>query len=167
MSESNEYTTHPSSEMVKNSPLGKELTTAQCEALSKIAVVRTLKQGDLLFKEGDRDATLYVIVKGSLKAVRKTAAGDVVSLYDLYGGEVAGVMGFMDNVGHSADMQAIRECEVFSLPREDFEALMHQNPELIYKVMRAVIRTMLSILQRMDVQFVELTNYISKQHGRY
>jgi CRP/FNR family transcriptional regulator, cyclic AMP receptor protein len=33
--------------------------------------------------------------------------------------------------------------------------------------MRAIVRTVHSILLRMNLQYVELTNYITKQHGRY
>ena len=38
---------------------------------------------------------------------------------------------------------------------------------LVYRVMRAIMREVHGILRRMNVQYVELTNYITKQHGRY
>jgi CRP/FNR family cyclic AMP-dependent transcriptional regulator len=34
-------------------------------------------------------------------------------------------------------------------------------------VMRAIMRTVHRILRSMNLQYVELTNYIAKQHGRY
>ena len=76
-------------------------------------------------------------------------------------------LGFVDGVEHSAAIRALSNCEVFSLNRPDFEALLHKDPDLVYKVMRAVIRTAHARLRRMNVQYVELTNYIAKQHGRY
>jgi hypothetical protein len=33
--------------------------------------------------------------------------------------------------------------------------------------MRSIMRTVHRILRGMNTQYVELTNYISKQHGRY
>ena len=41
------------------------------------------------------------------------------------------------------------------------------QPLLVYRVMRAIVREVHSILRRMNIQFVELTNYVTKQHGRY
>jgi len=37
----------------------------------------------------------------------------------------------------------------------------------MYAVMRTILRTVHSILRRMNLQYVELSNYITKQHGRY
>ena len=45
--------------------------------------------------------------------------------------------------------------------------LLHEEPDLVYKVMRAIIRTVHGILRRMNAQYVEMQNYITRQHGRY
>jgi hypothetical protein len=57
--------------------------------------------------------------------------------------------------------------EVFSLSRPDLEAFLAKDPDLVYKVMRSIVRTVHAILRRMNTQFVEMSNYISHQHGRY
>jgi CRP-like cAMP-binding protein len=56
---------------------------------------------------------------------------------------------------------------VLSLARADFEKIIDENPQLVYKVMRAVARSAHGIVRRMNSQFVELSNYVYKQHGRY
>jgi len=38
---------------------------------------------------------------------------------------------------------------------------------LVYEVMRNVVRKVHAILRRMNVQYVGMTNYMTKQHGRY
>jgi CRP-like cAMP-binding protein len=38
---------------------------------------------------------------------------------------------------------------------------------LVYKVMRAVTRSAHRIVHQMNHEFIELSNYIFKQHGRY
>ena len=53
------------------------------------------------------------------------------------------------------------------ISRQDMEALLPEDPELVYKVMRAIVRTVHTILRRMNVQYVEMTNYIAHDHGRY
>jgi len=41
------------------------------------------------------------------------------------------------------------------------------NPGLVYKIMRAIVRTGHHFLRDMNFQQVELTNCIAKQNGRY
>jgi CRP-like cAMP-binding protein len=54
-----------------------------------------------------------------------------------------------------------------SLSRDDFETIVDENPQLIYKVLRAVARSAHRIMHQMNHEFIELNNYIFKQHGRY
>jgi CRP-like cAMP-binding protein len=56
---------------------------------------------------------------------------------------------------------------VFTLDRKDFEELLKEDPDLVYKVMRAIVRTVHAIVRRMNIQYVEMTNYIAREHGRY
>ena len=51
--------------------------------------------------------------------------------------------------------------------RKDFEGIIAQHPHLVYKVMRAVTRSAHRIVHQMNHEFIELSNYIFKQHGRY
>ena len=48
-----------------------------------------------------------------------------------------------------------------------FEQVVEKDPQLVYKVMRAVARSAHKIVHRMNTEFIELSNYIFKQHGRY
>ena len=58
-------------------------------------------------------------------------------------------------------------CELIELDRKDLEQLLEKDPQVVYQVMRAVVRAAHRILGKMNAQFVEMSNYISHQHGRY
>jgi len=167
MSELNEYLLSVGDKMIKDSTLGEELSEQQCDLLAEVITVRGLRDGDFLLSEGYKDDSIHVIVKGKLAVLKQTGAGDWVTLHILKEGDMAGELGFIDGLGHSAALRAIGDCEVFSLERNNFESLLSKDPDLVYKVMRAIIRTVHGILRRMNVQYVEMTNYITKQHGRY
>ena len=154
-------------EVIKASPLGIELSDAQCERLAGIVTACGLKQGEFLFDEGHKDDSLHVITKGSLDVVKVTGGDALVSLHVLHEGDMVGELGFIDGIEHSAGVRALNDCEVFTLHRNDLESLVPEDPDLVYKVMRAIIRTVHAILRRMNVQYVEMTNYITRQHGRY
>ena len=45
--------------------------------------------------------------------------------------------------------------------------IMVGSAEQLNKVMRAIVREEHRILRGMNTQYMEMSNYISKQHGRY
>jgi CRP-like cAMP-binding protein len=154
-------------DMIRNSPLGTELSDSQCQALSEKVTVMGLKEGQFLIDEGEEDNSLYVIISGHLEVLIRSAGGDLVTLHLLREGEMAGELGFLEGRPHSASLRAVGNCIALCLTREDFETFIEQDPELMYKVMRAIIRTVHSILCDMNKSHVEMNNYIYKQHGRY
>lgn len=151
----------------RSSPLAAELNDEQCAVLAKQVVCRTLADGEILLQEGAVDQNLYVIAKGNLAVTRDSGGGDWIVLHTLRPRDLAGELGFLDGLEHSATLRSIGPTELFSLERSRLEALLDEQPRLVYQVMRAVIRSVHSTLRRMNVQYVELSNYISKQHGRY
>jgi CRP/FNR family cyclic AMP-dependent transcriptional regulator len=153
--------------MIRATPLAVELTDEQCEVLGSAVTSRTLRDGETLIREGHVDNSLHVVAKGMLAVVKDTGGGDVVTLHILKAGDLAGELGFMDGTEHTASLRAMGDAEIFSLERETFESLLPEHPLLVYRVMRAVIRQVHAIVRRMNAQYVELTNYITKQHGRY
>lgn len=154
-------------DVIKNSPLGKELSAEQCRELANVTSARGLERGMFLLEEGHRDDAIHVVTSGELEVVKGTGGGEWTTLQILRTGDMAGELGFIDGVEHSAAIRALNNTEVFSLARQDLEGFLQKDPELVYKVMRAITRTVHSILRRMNMQFVEMSNYISKQHGRY
>jgi CRP-like cAMP-binding protein len=126
-----------------------------------------LKEGQFLIEEGQQDETLYMIISGHLEVLIKSTGGDMVTLHLLREGEMAGELGFLDGRPHSASLRALGNCTAVCLTRQDFETFIDEDPHLMYKVMRAITRTVHAILCDMNRSHVEMNNYIFKQHGRY
>lgn len=154
-------------EVFRKSPLAAELTDVQCQVLLKNISTRVLNHDDILIKEGEVDNRLHGIYEGALAVSRSTGGGDWTIIHVLKVGDIAGELGFLDGQEHSATLRAVGVTKVFSLDREQFEALIPTQPEIVYRVMRCIVREVHAIVRRMNIQYVELQNYISKQHGRY
>ena len=152
---------------ILQSDLGTELTETEARALAGIMESRNLADGDYLIREGTADDALHVVVVGKLEVVKKTGAGETASLAVLREGELAGELSFIDGAEHTVGLRALCEMRVISLARDDFETIVEANPQLVYKVMRAVARSAHRIVHRMNAECIELSNYIFKQHGRY
>ena len=152
---------------ILQSDLGNELTDDEAAALAEIMESRDLADGDYLISEGAADDALHVVVEGKLEVVKKTGAGETASLAVLREGDLAGELSFIDGTDHTVGLRALCATRVVSLARDDFETIVEANPQVVYKVMRAVARSAHRIVHRMNADFIELSNYIFKQHGRY
>ena len=154
-------------EYLRDSPLGNELDSAELDALSKNVCARELAGGEFLIEAGTSDDSVHVLVSGRLEVVTPSLASEPVTLHVLSPGDLAGEMSFVDGTEHSVGLRALNDCRVVSLQRPDFESLIDSHPRLIYKVMRAIVRSAHEIVTRMNLQYVEMTRYFYKSSGRY
>ena len=152
---------------ILNSNLGTELNDDEAAMLAGLMQVQELSGGDYLIKEGTVDDSLHVMVKGNLEVVKRTAADGTASIAIVREGHLAGELSFIDGKVHTVGLRALCRSKVMSLPRKKFESIVDNNPQLVYKVMRAVARSAHRIMHQMNDEFIELSNYIFKQHGRY
>ena len=153
--------------LVARSSLGSELSDKDVETLGALMEERSLEDGEFLFEDGMSDDSLHVILAGKVEVVKRTGDDNYASLAVLRDGELAGELSFIDGAVHTVGLRALCDTRVLSLPRKSFEGIVDDNPQLVYKVMRAVARSAHRIVHRMNTEFVELSNYIFKQHGRY
>ena len=152
---------------ILGSVLGKDLTADECSLFTGLGTVRDLADGEILIKEGMIDNSLHIVIDGNLAVTRPAAGGDWVTLHVLRRGELAGELGFIDGLEHSASLRALGPTKVFSMTRDKFEPLLESNPHMVFQIMRAIIRGVHKTLRHMNQQQVEMSNYITHQHGRY
>ena len=152
---------------LRQSRLAVELSDEQCGVLSDLVSLRDLKDGEILVKEGEADNHLYAIIKGLLCVVKNAGSPEEVTFFTISAGDFADELSFMDGAEHYASLVARGDTRVLGLEREKLESLLAARPDIVYKVMRAIIRAVHQIQRRLSMQSVELTNYIYKQHGRY
>lgn len=152
---------------LRGSPLTANLTDAQVRQLAGIAYCRMLENDDVLIEEGKVDNSVHIITSGSLAVTRDVGGGEHATLHLLRTGDVAGEMGFVDGRPHTATLRAVGRTQVCSFEREAFESLVESDPWTVYRVMQNIVQLGHDILRRMNAQFVEMSNYITRTHGRY
>ncbi len=159
---------------LNNSTLAEELRGAEVDALARIITVREYKAGDIIVKQGDnageselRD-TLLILASGEVEATA-TTGGEKATLHLLKQGDLAGIIGFVGgNVAQvSANVVAKTDSKLLLLDRNRFEALLNSQPAIVYYVMRGIVRHVHGIVRRMNMQSVEMSNYLYRIQGRY
>lgn len=147
--------------------LNEDITEDECEVLTAAFQLQKLTADEILLREGEQDDSLHIVIDGDLVATREAGGGEYVILSHLKPGDIAGAMGFIDGNSHSATLRASKDSHVLTLHRDVLEGMVDEHPHLVYKVMKMIIRSVHQTLLRMNQQFVEMNNYIMKEHGRY
>lgn len=153
-------------EALRRSRLAAELTDAQMATLAGHLAFRDLAPGEVLIAEGASDDHLYVVDRGSL-AVTSHRGAEPETLFTLDTGDFVGELSFIDGTPHYAAVVASGATRVFGLERRKLESLVDSDPQVVYRVMRAIVRTVHEIQRRLSMQSTQLSNYIYKQQGRY
>jgi CRP-like cAMP-binding protein len=154
-----------------NSTLTEELRDAEIEALASIITIRDYKAGESILKPGDNGGlkdTLLILANGDVEATAITG-GEQMTLHMLKPGDLAGIIGFVGGAATqiSATVVAKSDSKLLLLDRVRFESLLNNQPAIVYYVMRGIVRHVHGIVRRMNMQSVEMSNYIFRQGGRY
>ena len=156
--------------VLHNSDLTEELRDAEIEALGSVMTVQDYKSGEYLLRPGENklEKTLMILGTGEVEATA-TVKGEKATLHLLQPGDIAGIITFVggDATQISATVQVKKDSKVLLLERTAFESLLNTNPAIVYYVMRGLVRHVHGIVRRMNMQSVEMNNYIHRTGGRY
>jgi CRP-like cAMP-binding protein len=97
-----------------------------------------LEKGEILFKEGDQGDYVCFVVSGRLEVTRKTVTGDDFVINTLARGQSVGELSIIDKRPRSATVQAKTKVTLFTLAREDFEAIMQEHGFIGMKVLKGL-----------------------------
>ena len=107
----------------------QHMTPAHIEALAARMVRRAYAPGQLIFLEGDSSIGVWFIASGRVKIIKQSTSGRLQGLCMVDSGKCFGSCPlFIDR--NPADAQALDEVTLFVLPREDFNRLIREDPEL-------------------------------------
>ncbi len=126
---------HPSDEglndLIQNARQYKEL-----ESLADDRKTYTYKKKQLIYLEGNDPTKLFFIKKGKIKTFRSTADGKEF-ITDLHTeGAFFGYRALLENTEYQETAEAMEESELVLIPKEDFSALINQNPYVANRLIK-------------------------------
>jgi len=122
------------------------LDEAQFELMSRYGERRQLKAGEVLFTQGQRHISMFVIISGSVQLERNSALGSYV--LGTHGpGRFTGEMGTLAGRAAVASGRAVTDCEVLEISEEALRTLVIAEAELSETIMRAFILRRVAFIQ--------------------
>lgn len=104
--------------------------------LSEDRNVNHYKRKQVIYSEGNHPLRLYFVQKGKVKTFKSNDDGKelTVGLYNV--GDFFGYISLLENTTYKETAEAMEDTEVAIIPREDFESLIHENPEVAQRFIR-------------------------------
>lgn len=108
---------------------------AQIRETGVVTVERCYHAGDVVYREGDCAAALYILTEGTLKMVIADAEGKNVTLHLLESWELFGNLVFVGEPAQRTTMEAATDCRVVKVPRIFLERAMRLRPEVAFRAL--------------------------------
>ncbi|MCU1536082.1 MAG: transcriptional regulator [Humibacillus sp.] len=138
--------------MVRRAPLFKALDDEAAVALQSQMTPSRMERGDVLFHEGDRGDTLYVIGEGKVKLGRTSADGRENLVAILGPGEMFGELSLFDPGPRTMTATAIAETQLLGLGNDSLTGLLSGRPE----VAKALLSALAQRLRRTNAHLADL-----------
>jgi CRP-like cAMP-binding protein/CheY-like chemotaxis protein len=98
------------------------------------------KKRQIIFIEGNHPIRLYYIHKGKVKIYKTNNEGKELILRILNTGEFFGYIAMLEDTVYKANAEAMEDCEIAAIPRNEFEELMRTNPEVCRKFIKLLAK---------------------------
>jgi signal transduction histidine kinase len=112
-----------------DSPFLRQLATAGRDVLDELMTEQLIRQGEIVFREGEMGDAMYIIWSGRAVVVKGVLASPIVLGYR-GPGEIIGEMALLENRPRSASVIALEDMRLLSIRRDDFEKLLQSNPSV-------------------------------------
>ena len=113
--------------------MGFSMSTEQ-EAFEKYG--RLYNTNDVIFREGDVGAEMYIIQSGKVMITKQLKSGEEKTLAVLGPGDSFGEMAVIDKDVRSANAIAMEPSRLMALDEELFEVHVQTNPKIVKKILK-------------------------------
>jgi len=124
-------------------PLFTALPRQERVHLARIAKVRKMSQGGVLFSEGDLAEGFYVIVRGQVKVYKLSPAGKEQTLRIFGPQQPVGEAAMFSGEAYPAHAECLKDTELLFFPRQDFLTLVRQYPEVALMMLGTMARRLM------------------------
>ncbi len=117
-------------EALRRTTLFGSVGDRQLEALAERAVSRRIRQGDLLFSEGEEARGLYVVVEGAIRAFRESYEGREQVIHVERAGATIGEVPMFDNGTFPSTAAAEEDSVVLFIDKREVRRLCLEHPQI-------------------------------------
>jgi len=137
------------------SPLFRNLDESERVQILIIGQVRSVKAGEVIFREGDAGDGLYVVMKGSVRISKQGATGEE-ALAVLEPPAFFGEMALIDLATRAADAIANEDSELFFVPLQELRSVIDAYHKLALKILYALCEVLAQRLRETNERYMNI-----------
>lgn len=141
-------------EKINQFSLVKLLPEKNSKLLIQNGKLIVLRPGQLLFEEGSRQSSMYLILSGELKIFI-----DDATLALRGAGEYIGEMSMIDPKVRSASARSTCETELFELDKSLFDSIFANEPKILMEILKIITTRARDDLEILKVKKIELQEF--------
>lgn len=127
-------------ELLGRVPVFSTLEQADLLRIAQLAVPRGFETGQVVFREGDRSDTCYVVHAGRARAVHDHGDGRTITLASFDSGDIFGELALFEDERRSATVEALEPMSALALLGPDMRRLMAEHPQIAMRLLIALAR---------------------------
>ena len=133
----------------------RDFGEGQLAVLSRYLSIHRADKGSVIFREGDREAFLCVLLQGKVFIAKETSSRAQKILVALGPGKVFGELSLVDDEPRSASALAAEDCELLVLTEKAIERLADDFPRLALRFLKHLARLISQKLRQTSGALVE------------
>ncbi|MGI8801089.1 MAG: Crp/Fnr family transcriptional regulator [Solirubrobacteraceae bacterium] len=148
-------TEHPHAAATRAVPCLADLTDEEAAAAAPHLLIRSLAPGEVLFRQGDPGASVYVLVSGEVEIRVPGTDGDH-ELATIGPGTFVGEFALLADTRRTRSVVAGSQAELWELPRADFESALASGEPWATRFLMSVARELARQMLAVDRQIAAL-----------
>jgi CRP/FNR family transcriptional regulator, cyclic AMP receptor protein len=138
--------------LLQSVPLFATLADEDLAEVAAVTVPRHFDAGEVVFHEGDRSSTCYVVRSGRVRAVREHTGRRTLTLATFGPGDIFGELAMFEDESRSATIEALDDTDLCAILGHDMRRLLRSHPDISVKLLRALGRRLRETNERLARQ---------------
>jgi len=126
--------------ILKEISLFANLTLAQRNIIKERCNIVEYKKDQIIYKEGWPASNFYCIIVGRMVIYTSDSMGQRTELEYLHRGKYFGIISLLTGEPHSVSAQAVNDCLLLVIKKEDFEFILKKVPQLAIDLSQTLSR---------------------------
>jgi CRP-like cAMP-binding protein len=125
---------HATLDLLSRVPVFATLGEADLQRVAEVTVRRSFAPQHVIFREGDRSDTCYLVGTGHARAIREHTDGRTLALAHFGPGDIFGELAIFGDEARSATVETLDAVEAIAIPGADFRRLLGEHPDIAVKL---------------------------------
>lgn len=133
--------------IIKELPFFSSLNKSELAIIKEKSQLVEYCKGQVIYEEGSVPSAFYCIISGRVQIQTKDKTANPLVLEYLHRGKYFGIISLLTNEPHSVTAQALNDCTILVIQRNDFDFILQRIPHLAIDLSRTLSRR----LKRKDI----------------